>query len=399
MHYCIHFVKVWIVSYIIQAYISYKVVSTVAAQGYRAGQHEVIRRFRDFTWLKNRLRSQYKGSIVPALPEKSVLEKYKMTADFIEARQAALAVFLNRVASHPDLSNSPDLRLFLQSDETEFAIESSRAAAETGGAAPAATGGAANAARKTLSGAAKFLRSLSQNTGFGASTGATMGLPSIQPPRDDEESADYLKARSYFWELEGHLAEAHRQAERLVRHHGTLATALSDFSGAMAALGRTQDDNTEEAGFTELASQANAVADVCRRSSENLAKSFEAPMKEFMRSVRAAKKAMLERSDALAARNAARADVEARRARLTRLRSTPGMKEERVKEAERELDDSLRRSEAAARAYSAIVHRLDADLIRFQRERARDIGLVLKEFAVAEAAATAEMARLWGNAS
>jgi sorting nexin-1/2 len=225
-----------------------------------------------------------------------------------------------------------------------------------------------------------------------------MGLPSIQPPRDDEESADYLKARAYFWELEGHLSEAHRQAERLVRHHSTLAAALSDFSLAMAALGRTQD-TAEEAGFDELASQANAVAGVCRRSSENLAKSFEAPMKEFMRSVRAAKKAMLERSDALAARNAARADVEARRARLTRLRSTPGMKEERVMEAERELDDSLKRSEAAARAYSAIVQRLDTDLIRFQRERARDIGMVLKEFAGAEAAATAEMARLWGNAT
>ena len=111
----------------------------MTAQGYRPSQHEVIRRFRDFTWLKNRLRSQYRGLIVPALPEKSVLEKYKMTNEFVEARRAALAVFLNRVASHPELSSGPDLRLFLQADETEFAIESSRAAAaEAALAAPVA---------------------------------------------------------------------------------------------------------------------------------------------------------------------------------------------------------------------------------------------------------------------
>ncbi len=35
--------------------------------------------------------------IVPALPEKSVVEKYKMAGDFIEARRAALNVFINRV--------------------------------------------------------------------------------------------------------------------------------------------------------------------------------------------------------------------------------------------------------------------------------------------------------------
>lgn len=37
--------------------------------------------------------------IVPALPEKSVVEKYKMAGDFIEARRAALTVFINRVVS------------------------------------------------------------------------------------------------------------------------------------------------------------------------------------------------------------------------------------------------------------------------------------------------------------
>jgi hypothetical protein len=47
----------------VQAYISYKVMSTVHLESYRSGQHEVIRRFRDFTWLKDTLRKEFSGAL------------------------------------------------------------------------------------------------------------------------------------------------------------------------------------------------------------------------------------------------------------------------------------------------------------------------------------------------
>ena len=81
----------------VSQFVSYKVTSQASGEGYRPEKHEVIRRYRDFVWLRNRLRSQYRGIILPALPEKNVLEKYKMTADFIEQRRSALNVFINRV--------------------------------------------------------------------------------------------------------------------------------------------------------------------------------------------------------------------------------------------------------------------------------------------------------------
>ncbi len=37
------------------------------------------------------------GVIVPALPEKNVVQKYQMTTEFIEIRRRALAVYLNKV--------------------------------------------------------------------------------------------------------------------------------------------------------------------------------------------------------------------------------------------------------------------------------------------------------------
>lgn len=39
------------------------------------------------------------GSIIPPLPEKNVVEKYKLTDEFVEQRRAALAVFMNRIVS------------------------------------------------------------------------------------------------------------------------------------------------------------------------------------------------------------------------------------------------------------------------------------------------------------
>jgi sorting nexin-1/2 len=79
----------------VAAHVTYKVITRSSAPGYRP-QTEVIRRFRDFVWLQRRLRREYRGVIVPALPEKNVVEKYKMTTEFIEQRRAALTIFINR---------------------------------------------------------------------------------------------------------------------------------------------------------------------------------------------------------------------------------------------------------------------------------------------------------------
>ena len=46
-----------------------------------------------------------------------VAEKFRFSAEFIEMRRAALDVFVNRIALHPELQHSEDLRTFLQAGE------------------------------------------------------------------------------------------------------------------------------------------------------------------------------------------------------------------------------------------------------------------------------------------
>jgi sorting nexin-1/2 len=76
----------------VAAYVSYKVRTKTTHQHYSRPFNEVVRRFRDFSWLHDKLLEKNKGTIVPALPEKSAVQKFQMQTDFIEQRRRALQV-------------------------------------------------------------------------------------------------------------------------------------------------------------------------------------------------------------------------------------------------------------------------------------------------------------------
>ncbi|EFN54738.1 hypothetical protein CHLNCDRAFT_59686 [Chlorella variabilis] len=363
----------------VAAYVSYKVITRTTAAGYR-DQAEVIRRFRDFTWLQKRLRHEFRGVIVPPLPEKNVVEKYKMTTEFIEQRRAALTIFINRVAAHPALKGSHELQLFLEASETEFAIEVSRSQVDDS----TVTQGAA---KITLTGAVSFLREL----------GHTASNLYHKRTDDEEEDVEYLKLRAYVHELERHLSEVHRQASRLVRHQAELGESVREFGVAMTALGRYEESGLIADSFGQLGDCADAVARLCAKASTSLASCFEAPLKEFVRGVKAVKKVCADRSTALAVFQQARVDVDGRRQRLAKLRGTPGIREERVSEAERDLSGAQQRAEAAKGEYETIVQRMTGEVDRFQRERAVEVGYVLRDFSLAQAQVNGDAARLWGS--
>ena len=145
----------------------------------------------------------------------------------------------------------------------------------------------------------------------------------------------------------------------------------------------------------QLGQRADAVSGIHRESAESIGRCLEAPLKEFVRMVKAAKKVVGDRSAALAAYAAARGEVDARRGKLAKLRGTPGIREERVAEAERDLHDAQLRADAAKAGYEVIVQRMGAELARFQRERAQEMGYVLRDFALVEAEVAADSARVW----
>ncbi|EIE27299.1 Vps5-domain-containing protein [Coccomyxa subellipsoidea C-169] len=368
------------------AYVSYKVCTNTSLPQYKIKQPEVIRRFRDFAWLRTRLQEQNRGIIIPPLPEKNVVQKYQMTTEFIETRRMALSVFLNRVAAHPALAQSKDLQNFLEASEEDFAIEVARANHESAGGA--------NAAKKTLSSTLQKLKDLGQQTQNLVSGKHT----------DEEEDPDALivtlqtsvmvQVREYMFQLEAHLTEAHRQAQRLIKQQGLLGASLAEFGTSVISLGKFEQGRLAD-DFINLGEKAESLARSSQEQAGSLGVTFEAPLKEYVRMVRSAKAVMADRSLALGALQQARADVDAKRTKLAKLRGTPGIKEEKRSEVERELNDAQHRVEAAKDTYELIVRRMSQELARFQTERATEMAGVLRSFAVAQASLASDTAKAW----
>lgn len=72
------------------------------------------RRFKDVVTLSDRLSESYRGFFIPIRPDKSVVESQVMQIEqFVEQRRAALSRYLNKLAAHPAIRKSEELRVFL----------------------------------------------------------------------------------------------------------------------------------------------------------------------------------------------------------------------------------------------------------------------------------------------
>ncbi|KNC98279.1 uncharacterized protein SPPG_06676 [Spizellomyces punctatus DAOM BR117] len=100
------------------AYVVYQVKTQTNSPFFRNVEFSVSRRFRDFLWLFNQLADRHPGIIIPPVPEKQAIGRFR--EDFVENRRSALEQFLRKVTCHPKLQSDEDLIAFLES-ETFFA--------------------------------------------------------------------------------------------------------------------------------------------------------------------------------------------------------------------------------------------------------------------------------------
>mmetsp|Transcript_17343 Transcript_17343/g.29662 ORF Transcript_17343/g.29662 Transcript_17343/m.29662 type:complete len:437 (-) Transcript_17343:572-1882(-) len=358
----------------ISAFVSFMVVTRYREPGCPA--RDVMRRYSHFAWLHEQLTARYKGCIVPSLPEKSVAQKFQLKADFITMRMRALEVFLNKVAAHPMLKDSPAFRQFLEASDHEWSVEMARWQAEANASKPPA-----------VNGALAWLKSL-QHTAQNMVTGRS---------DDALEDAEYLKVRDYINSLETHLVEAHRQAARLVRKEADLSTALTEFGVAAEQLGKHDADGSVHAAMDVLCARSGQIGAASRQRADALALEFEAPFKEFARTIKSVQVAMADRASALSLYSQAKSELESRKARLAKVRGTPGLKEEKISEAEADVADAEQRVRSAKVSYDGIVATMTEELNRWQKERANEMRTMLQRFARAQAMSAAENAAQWSS--
>lgn len=351
----------------VQSYISYRVITKTSLPEFQGQEKIVIRRYSDFVWLRDRLAEKYKGIFIPPLPEKSAVEKFRFSAEFIEMRRQALDIFINRIASHPELRQSVDLRIFLQEDEERMDRARSQ---ETG------------LFKKKPADFMQLFKDMQLKV-------ADVVMGKEKPV--EESNPEYEKLKHYIFELEDHLAEAQKQAVRLVKKHRELGQSLLEFGKAIKLLG-TCEGNSLGKAFSELGSKAELLSIKLDKEAHNLLMNFEEPLKDYVRAVQSIKATMVDRANAFKQQFDL---VEATKLKEINLDKLILIRSEKAAEAEIEYKELKAESEEAAQRYEHIVKLMSEEIVRFQEQKTADMGLAFHEFAKGQERLAKDIADAW----
>ncbi|OVA10028.1 Phox homologous domain [Macleaya cordata] len=351
----------------VQAYISYRVITKTNFPDYHGPEKIVIRRYSDFVWLRDRLFEKYKGIFIPPVPEKSAVEKFRFSAEFIEMRRQALDIFVNRIASHPDLQQSEDLRTFLQADEETM----ERARSQEIGIF-----------KKKPADLMQIFKDVQSKV-------SDVVLGKEKPV--EESNPEYEKLKRYIFELEDHLMEAQKHAFRLVKRHRELGQSLSDFGKAVKLLGACEGKHLGKA-FTDLGAKSEMLSVKLEKEAHNLLMNFEEPLKDYVRAVQSIKATMVERANAFKHQCELAEAIKLKEINLDKLMLT---RSEKVGEAEIEYKELKAEGEEATRRFETIVRLMSEEIVRFQEQKTLDMVIAFHEFAKGQAQLSNEIANAW----
>ncbi|PNS98427.1 hypothetical protein POPTR_016G076400v4 [Populus trichocarpa] len=351
----------------VQAYISYRVITKTNLPEYQGHEKIVIRRYRDFVWLRDRLFDKFKGVFIPPLPEKSAVEKFRFSAEFIEMRRQGLDIFVNRIASHQELQQSEDLRTFLQADEETMERLRSQ---ETG------------IFKKKPADFMQIFKDVQSKV-------SDVVLGKEKPV--EESNPEYEKLKHYIFELENHLAEAQKHAYRLVKRHRELGQSLLDFGKAAKLLGACEGDILGKA-FSDLGTKSEALSVKLQKEAHQLLMNFEEPLKDYVRAVQSIKATITERANAFRHQCELAETMKLKEINLDKLMLT---RSDKVGEAEHEYRELKAESEEATRRFETIVRLMNEEIVRFQEQKTLDMGIAFHEFAKGQARLANSIADAW----
>jgi len=407
------------------AYVTYRVTTQTDLPQYASTHSTVIRRYRDFEWLANRLSRTNMGIIIPPLPRKSHVQHVgsKVAAatgsssqntpvherTFIEQRRAALQKFLTRVVSHPVLAYSRDLQLFLEATEEDWKAAVARTpSTPTPGAASTGGGGL----QGTLRSLETFFNGVETAATAVMKDVARGGSPASNVDSQDEnDDPEYVRLRQYVMQLDHALAEAERQMGRMLRRQSRQADQLAELAASFRALCGMEggpdyqvDEVTADAQAEVAPVAARCLLLASRRCLElsqdtrtqtsQLADAVQPTMSEWLRAVASLKSVMEDRSALVRRMKGTDALIARLRVSVSKLQATPG-KEGRAAEEDFRLQEAITLSAQLRGDHEALAARMAEEVARFQKSRTEELAMTMRSLAAGEARLASDTARAW----
>ncbi|XP_076932247.1 sorting nexin 2B-like [Bidens hawaiensis] len=395
-------------------YVTYLITTWTNIVEYSGTEFRVRRRFRDVVTLSDRLADSHRGYFIPLRPDKSVVESQVMQKqEFVEQRRVALEKYLRKLAAHPVIRKSEELRLFLQ-------VQGKLPLMRT-----------TDVASRMLDGAARLPKQL-----FGESVVCAAVDPSdvAQPAKGGrdllrmfkelrqsvvndwggtkppvlEEDKEFLEKRKKMQDFELELTNVSQQAEAFVKAQQDMGETLGQLGLTYVKLTKFE---TEEAVFNSQKVRAADMKNVATSAvkASRLFRELNAQtvrhldkLHEYLGVILAMNNAYADRSNALLTVQTLLSELANLNSRIEKLEAAAskifGGDRSRVRKIE-ELKETMRVTEeaknCAVREYERIKENNKSELERLDKERHDDFFSMLKGFVVNQAGYAEKMASVW----
>ncbi|KAL5580625.1 hypothetical protein UlMin_013067 [Ulmus minor] len=393
-------------------YVTYLITTRTNIPEFGGAEFSVRRRFRDIVTLSDRLAESYRGFFVPPRPDKSVVESQVMQKqEFVEQRRVALEKYLRRLAAHPVIRNSDELKVFLQVQ----------------GKLPLPT--TTDVASRMLDGAVKLPKQL-----FGESTVAPDEV--VQPAKGGrdllrlfkelkqsmandwggskppvvEEDKEFMEKKERMHELEQQLTNASQQAEALVKAQQDMGETTGELGLAFIKLTKFENEeakfNAQRVRAADMKGLATAAVKASRFYRELNAQTVKHldTLHEYLGLMLAVNSAFADRSSALLTVQTLISELESLQSRAEKLEVASskifGGDKSRIRKLE-ELKETIRVTEdakhVAIREYERIKENNRSELERLDRERQADFANMLKGFVLNQVGYAEKIANVWAK--
>ncbi|CAO2824859.1 unnamed protein product [Amaranthus hypochondriacus] len=395
-------------------YVTYLISTKTNMRGFGGSDFSVRRRFRDVVTLADRLSESYRGFFIPPRPDKSVVESQVMhKQEFVELRRSALEKYLRKLAAHPIIRTSDELRVFLQ----------------VPGKLPLPA--SVDVASRMLDGAANLPKQL-----FGDSRNVVAPHEAVQPakggrdllrlfrelkqsvtsdwgsskPAVVEEDKEFLEKKEKLFDFEHRLTDVSKQAESLVKAQQDIGDTMGELGLSFIKLTKFENEtatlNTQRTRASEIKNIATAIVRGSRIYRELNAKTVKNldTLHEYLGVMLAAHNAYSDRANALLTVQTLLSEISSLQSRAEKLESassrvfggdkTRNYKLEELKETLKITEDS---KNCAVREYEKIKENNKVELERLEREKHSDFLKMLKGFVNDQVNCAEKMANLWSK--
>ncbi|KAA8539532.1 hypothetical protein F0562_026224 [Nyssa sinensis] len=393
-------------------YVTYLITTRTNMPQFGGSEFSVRRRFKDVVTLSDRLSESYRGLFIPLRPDKNAVESQVMQKqEFVEQRRVALEKYLCRLAAHPVIKKSDELRVFLQVQGKLPLVRTT------------------DVASRMLDGAVKLPRQL-----FGESVGVVDPNEVVQPAKGGrdllrifkelkqsvandwggtkpplvEEDKEFLEKKEKLQDFEQQVGNLSQQAESLVKAQQDIGETMGELGLAFVKLTKFETEeaiyNSQRVRAADMKNVATAAVKASRLYRELTAQTVKhlEKLHEYLGVMLAVNNAFSDRSSALLTVQTLLSDLSSLNSRIEKLEAASskifGGDRSRIRKIE-ELKETVRVTEdaksCAIREYERIKENNKNELERLDKEKQDDFLSMLKGFVVNQAGYAEKMANVW----